>query len=198
MQLDFADVSSLEQNGDLLDVALHEMAHVLGVGTLWGNFETLLINPSLPSSPGADTHFSGSRAVAAFDAAGGTAYTGGAKVPVDNGADVGSSDAHWREAVLLLELMTPELTPGIGNPLSAITTGSLADLGYSVNSSAADPFTGAFPAPARSPDAGKRMTAPGRPRAPGPRVIDMGNDAYRGLIEVVDRSGRVVRTMIRR
>ena len=43
----------------------------------------------------------------------------------------------------------------------------------------------------------ERMTALAPPTAPGPKVIDMGNDAYRGTIEVVDRSGRVVRTMIR-
>ena len=103
MQLDADDVTRLEQNGDLVDVILHEMGHVLGIGTLWGNFDTLLVNPSLPSNPGADTHFAGAAAIAAFDAAGGTAYTGGAKVPVDNQAGVGSSDAHWRETVLRLE-----------------------------------------------------------------------------------------------
>ena len=75
MQLDAADVTRLEQAGDLLDVTLHEMGHVLGIGTLWGNFD-LLVNPSLPSNAGADTHFAGAAAIAAFDAAGGTAYTG--------------------------------------------------------------------------------------------------------------------------
>ena len=185
MQLDAADVTRLEQDDDLVDVILHEMGHVLGIGTLWGNFDTLLVNPSLPSSAGADTHFAGVAAIAAFDAAGGTAYTGGAKVPVDNQAAVGSSDAHWREPVLRLELMTPELTPGVTNPLSAITTESLADLGYSVDSSGADPFTGTFSAPAR-------LTAPGG------RVINLENDMYRGPLQVVDHSGNVIRTVFRR
>lgn len=148
IQLDSDDVAVLEQNGDLMDVALHEMGHVLGIGTLWPNFPLLLVNPSLPSNPGVDTHFAGAAAIAAFDAAGGTTYTGGAKVPVDNQADVGSSDAHWREPVLQFELMTPELQAGVTNPLSAITTESLADLGYDVDSSGADPFTG-ISAPAR-------------------------------------------------
>ena len=182
MQLDSDDVTRLEQDGDLADVTLHEMGHVLGIGTLWGNFDTLLVNPSLPSNSGADTHFAGAAAIAAFDAAGGTAYTGGAKVPVDNQAGVGSSDAHWREPVLRLELMTPKLTPGVTNPLSAITTESLADLGYSVDSSGADPFTGTFSAPAR-------LTAPGG------RVINLENDIYRGPLQVVDRSGNVIRTI---
>ncbi len=185
MQLDAADVTRLEQDGDLVDVILHEMGHVLGIGTLWGNFDTLLVNPSLPSNAGADTHFAGAAAIAAFDAAGGAAYTGGAKVPVDNQAAVGSSDAHWREPVLQLELMTPALTPGVTNPLSAITTESLADLGYSVDSSGADPFTGTFSAPAR-------LTAPGG------RVINLENDTYRGPIEVVDPNGNVIRTIFPR
>ena len=182
MQLDADDVTRLEEDGDLVDVILHEMGHVLGIGTLWENFETLLVNPSLPANPSADTHFAGAAAIAAFDAAGGTAYTGGAKVPVANGAAVGSSDVHWRERVLGLELMTPELTPGVTNPLSAITTESLADLGYSVHSSGADPFTETFSAPAR-------LIAAGR------RVINLEYDTYRGPIQVVDRSGNVIRTI---
>ncbi|MCH7890210.1 MAG: hypothetical protein IH921_01785 [Gemmatimonadetes bacterium] len=185
MQLDAADVTRLEQDGDLVDVTLHEMGHVLGIGTFWAKFGNLLVNPSLPSNPGADTHFAGAAAVAAFDAAGGTAYTGGAKVPVDNEASVGSSDAHWREPVLQLELMTPALTPGVTNPLSAITTESLADLGYSVDSSGADPFTGTFSAPARL-------------AAPRGRVIDLQNDIYRGPVQVVDHSGNVIRTIFAR
>ena len=183
MELDAADVTQLEQDGDLVDVILHEMGHVLGIGTLWGNFDTLLVNPSLPSNPSVDTHFAGAAAIAAFDAAGGTAYTGGAKVPVENQAGVGSSDAHWRESVLRLELMTPELTAGVPNPLSAITTESLADLGYSVDSSGADSFTPTFSIPAR-------LIAAGR------RVINLENDTYRGPLQVVDRSGNVIRTIL--
>jgi hypothetical protein len=183
IQLDSDDVTRLEQDGDLLDVILHEMGHALGIGTLWGNFDTLLVNPSLPSNPGADTHFAGTAAIAAFDAAGGTAYTGGAKVPVDNQASVGSSDTHWRELVLQLELMTPQLTPGVANPMSAITTESLADLGYSVDSSGADSFTPTFSTPAR-------LIAAGR------SVINLENDTYRGPIQVVDRSGNVIRTIL--
>ncbi len=185
LQLDAADVTRLEQDGDLDDVVLHEMGHVLGIGTLWSNFPNLLVNPSVPSNPGADTHFAGAAAIAAFNAAGGSGYTGGAKVPVANEASVGSSDAHWREPVLLLELMTPELSPGVDNPLSAITTESLIDLGYSVDSSGADPFTSTFPTPARAKMVGRR-------------IINLRNDVYRGPIEVVDPNGNVIRTIFPR
>ena len=189
LQLDSDDIVRLEQDGDLKDVILHEMGHALGIGTLWSNFDTLLVNPSIPSNAGADTHFAGEAAIAAFNAAGGTAYTGGASVPVENQAQEGASDAHWRESVLRLELMTPELRPGANNPLSAITVGSLADLGYSVDGSGADQFTGTFSAPAR-------LTAPGG-RVIN-RVINLENDIYRGPLQVVDHSGNVIRTILSR
>ena len=184
MQFDSDDLDRIEQGGDLMPVALHEMGHVLGIGTLWDTFDALLLNPSLPSNTGADTQFSGTAAIAAFNAAGGTAYTG-AKVPVENQLGVGSSDSHWRESVLGLELMTPELFSGVANPLSAITTESLADLGYSVDSSGADSFAGTFSAPAGL-------------KAPGGTVIKLENDTYRGPLQMVDGSGNVIRTILGR
>ncbi len=194
MSFDSEDLGPLEQSGDLAALTLHEMGHVLGVGTLWSDSDTLIVNPSLPSSSGADTHFAGAAAIAAFDAAGGTAYTGGAKVPVENMATVGSSDTHWRESVLGAELMTPALQGGVTNPLSAITTESLADLGYSVDSSGADSFTGAFSAPAQLIATGT-LSTPARPTGSGGRVLNLENDTYRGPVQVVDHSGYVIRTI---
>ena len=105
---------------------LHEMGHVLGIGTLWPSAD-LVRNLSV-GNPGNDTHFVGPLAIAAFDAAGGTGYTGGEKVPVENNGQAGSADAHWRESVLGNELMTSGLNSG-SNPLSAITIQSLAAVG---------------------------------------------------------------------
>jgi len=51
----------------------------------------------------------------------------------------GTADAHWRESIFGPELMTGFVNHG-AMPLSAITVGSLADLGYTVNPLAADPF----------------------------------------------------------
>ncbi len=182
IQIDSDDVARLERDGDLTDVTLHEMGHVLGFGTLWDKFDTLLVNPSLPTNTGADTHFAGNAAIAAFDAAGGTAYTGGGKVPVENELGTGSSDSHWRESILGNELMTPELTAGVINPLSAITTASLADLGYTVDSAGADSFS-------------PTLSAPARLRVHGRRIIDLENDTYRGPLQVVDPSGKVIKTI---
>jgi len=129
--------------GQLPDVMLHEMGHVLGIGTVWSALG-FLQNPSSVSGPIIDTHMNGPQAIAAFDAAGGTAYTTGAKVPVENDNvrfGLGVLNAHWRGSVFGTELMS---TNG-GTALSAISVASLGDLGYVVDASGADPFTLTFP-----------------------------------------------------
>ncbi len=177
MQFDIADLTGLTAS-DLLPLMLHEMGHILGIGTIWSR-EDLLRNPSV-GNPGSDTHFVGPLAIAAFDDAGGTGYTGGAKVPVDNTGQVGSADAHWRESVLGNELMTSALNSG-PNPLSAISIQSLADLGYRVDVGPADPYSRAFTAPAL---------------ARGP-VMDLRGDVRMGPLVEVDGKGRIVRVIRR-
>ena len=101
---------------------LHEIGHVLGIGTIWDSSGML-------RGLNADTHFAGPQAIAAFNQAGGTDYQG-AKVPTEQ------DGAHWRDSVLSGELMSS----GYTEALSAITLQALSDLGYSVNLSAADPY----------------------------------------------------------
>ena len=131
----------LEDTGHLLGTVTHELGHVLGFGTIWEEAE-LLREPSLPdpANRGADTHFSGPLALAAFDRAGGSAYRGN-KVPVENDHEYGSGtqDGHWRESVMDTELMTGLLDLG-REPLSRITIESFADLGYEVDLSQADSY----------------------------------------------------------
>lgn len=136
--LDEADVAQMESAGMLESFATHELAHALGfVPAVWENHGRLR-NPSVPDSPGADTHFDGPRAIAAFDAAGGTAYMR-AKVPVESGGRAGFSDSHWRESVFGDEIMSALLT-GDAQPLSLVTIESLYDIGYEVNVGAAEEF----------------------------------------------------------
>jgi CARDB/Leishmanolysin/Bacterial pre-peptidase C-terminal domain/Bacterial Ig-like domain (group 2) len=179
MEFDTADMSFLETNNQLVTTILHEMGHVLGFG-FWGpDGANLLVNPSLPSSPGVDTHFTGAGAIAAFDAAGGTAYVGGEKVPVENQLGEGSGDSHWRESVLAAELMTPVLDNGVANPMSAISIASMGDVGYTVNTGVADAY--ALNLGAAAAVAGKR----------GP-VINLGDDYLRRPVIVVDKNGRIL------
>ncbi len=176
IRLDEADVGRMEANGTLMPIVMHEIAHVLGFGTRVWERRGLLRSPSLPANLGADTHFAGRLATAAFDAAGGTSYAEGAKVPVENRSEQGSSDVHWRESVFDDEIMTPFV--GGGHALSLITIESLADLGYGVDVTQAEPYN--LPA--------------ARPRGPtidrGP-IIDLGDDVARRPIVFIDRKGRV-------
>ena len=143
MRFDTADLADLVASNTLEAVILHEMGHVLGIGTLWSNFG-FLQNPSLPSSPGVDTHFDGPVAIAAFDILGGTTYTGGEKVPVENTlGGAGTQDGHWRETTFGSELMTGFISTG-ANELSVLTVGSLADLGLAINPDGADAFVQIF------------------------------------------------------
>jgi len=139
IRIDDADLGRMESNGTLEAVVLHEMAHVLGLGTELWPLAGLLQDASLPPGNGLDPHFIGPRAVAAFDVAGGIDYAG-AKVPVADVGGAGSQDSHWRESVMQTELMTPVVIAGV-NPLSAITLASLADMGYTVNLDGVDSYT---------------------------------------------------------
>ena len=138
MRFDAADVDGLESGGRLGSVILHEMGHMLGIGTLWTEL-SLLHDPSSVGPP-LDTWFSGAQAaIAGFNAIGGSTYTGGQKVPVENSGSAGRMNTHWRESVLANELMTGTLNAG-SNPLSQLSVRSLADLGYTVDAAGADPF----------------------------------------------------------
>ena len=176
MVFDAADLESVEREGRLRPLILHEMGHVLGIGTLWG-YHGLLRNPSSETET-LDTHFAGSLAVAAFNEAGGDGYTGGAKVPVENTGGPGTINAHWRVSVFGNELMIGWL--GNSPPLSAITIQSLADLGYTVDPGLDEAY--------RLPDAATAA-------AIRDDAIDLGNDILRDPIVVVDPNGRIVRVI---
>ena len=123
MFFDVEDLDFLESVDLFEDVIVHEMGHVLGIGTLWntapfGFDRTLLEGP--PSSP----YFSGRQANVFWNAEGGTG-----ELPIENMGGPGTAFGHWQEATLDNELMTGFLNLG-ENPLSRITAGSMRDLGY--------------------------------------------------------------------
>ncbi len=132
MEFDAADIERLAANGTLQDVITHEMLHVLGIGTLWSDRRLLQAEGT-----SAVTYLGRGGAGGCFDSGG--ASVCGSGVPVENNGVPGTTDAHWRETTFQSELMTGYVNLG-GMPLSAITVGSLQDMGYAVNMLAADPF----------------------------------------------------------
>ncbi len=141
MEFDTADLASLQASGQLYEVVLHEMGHVLGIGTIWQQLG--LLTGAGTTNP----RFTGAQATAAYNALFGTNAT---SVPVEGlPSEAGSRDSHWRESVFGAELMTPYIS-GAGNPISRVTVASLADLGYTVNLAAADAYTPPSASRARS------------------------------------------------
>jgi hypothetical protein len=187
MRFDTADVATLVAAGQLQQVITHEMGHVLGFGTLWT--QTVFNCLQSPSAEGApvDTYYSCAKGLAMFDSIGGTSYTGGQKVPVENcgpaspaGCGAGTINGHWREPVLVDELMTGYVTIGVANPLSRLSAAAMEDLGYVVNYAGADAYVQTFTLRAFG------AAAP---------LLYLGDDIHRGPLHVVDRSGRVVRVI---
>jgi Leishmanolysin len=127
---DLADVPTLTSKGGFGITILHEMGHVLGIGTLWASSK--IANPS----PSCD--YIGAKANAEYKA-----ISGCNAVPTERGGNPGTTCLHWDEKCLRNELMTGYFTAGGTGPMSRITIGSLEDLGYSVDYSRADPFTAA-------------------------------------------------------
>lgn len=123
MFFDVDDLDFLESLDLFEEVIVHEMGHVLGIGTLWNTvpfgFDRTLLEGSL-SNP----YFSGHKANVFWNAEGGTGL-----LPIEADGGPGTAFGHWDEATLNNELMTGFLNLG-ENPLSRITAGSMRDLGY--------------------------------------------------------------------
>ena len=116
-------------------------------------------------------------------------------VPLETTGSVGTRDVHWREKTsgsgfgFDTELMTGFIeVPGIPMPLSRMTIGSLADLGYVVNQAPYDAYS-----VASALVAGFSAIR----EAQGNGKIEL-NDAVREPIGTVDRAGRVTLIKLRR
>ena len=123
MFFDIADLDFLEEIGLFEEVIVHEMGHVLGVGTLW-NTAPFGFDRTLRAGPDSNPYFTGRKANVFWNAEGGEF-----ELPIENMGGPGTALGHWREATLDNELMTGFLNLG-ENPLSRITAGSMRDLGY--------------------------------------------------------------------
>lgn len=143
MTFDIADVTSLIQNNMFYGVVLHEMAHVLGIGTLWsGNNAVNGVNNNLYTTAG---QYTGANGLAAwrdeFD------QPAAAFVPVELGGGEGTAEGHWNEVdngagdtgyvsnLTNLDLRYELMTGWASNQffVSTLTIGALEDLGYVVD-----------------------------------------------------------------
>ncbi len=129
--IDTADIAQMESEGELLAVLTHEIAHVLGFGTVWTSQG--LLSGTRTSNP----VFTGAHAVAEYNKVFGTNATG---VPVEASGGTGTALGHWRLSVFGNELMVGYIQDG-DMPLSSITVAAMADLGYEVNLAAADAYS---------------------------------------------------------
>jgi hypothetical protein len=135
--LDEADLPAALANGQLEDVVFHEMHHVLGFGTLWTTVSPMLIvNAGTPASG-----FIGADGIRGCFLAGGLAPDCDPAIPLETAGGDATADGHWRQSIFGNELMTGSIgEPGERKPLSSMTIGSLADLGYTTNGNVADRY----------------------------------------------------------
>lgn len=160
MAFDTEDIDVLEADDQLVATVVHEMGHVLGIGTNWEYppfYDLLDYTLSPPDTdvpgcsyvgdiaPGYDySHvtftsgptFTGPAATDVYEEWTGTPEVG---VPVEDGGGPGTQCGHWDESEFGNELMTGYLNQG-HNPLSELTVMSLQDLGLTVDPAAAEAF----------------------------------------------------------
>lgn len=123
MFFDSADIAASTSN--ITATILHEMGHVIGIGTLWS------IKGLAGSSPTC-SYSSSSQATKEYQTLSGCTTA----VPIENDGGSGTACGHWDETCFETELMTG--FSDTTNPLSRLTIGGVQDLGYTVSFSFAD------------------------------------------------------------
>jgi hypothetical protein len=123
MKFDAADLLNMENNHSLFDVIVHEMAHVIGFGTLW-SFNNLTANFN------GFNQYIGENALKAhqFDVDPAALY-----VPVEQDGGSGTAGSHWDEpnGGGYSEIMTGWLD--LPTTINLATIHSFVDLGYVIN-----------------------------------------------------------------
>lgn len=134
---DTDDIDDYSFSG-LVELFLHEMAHVIGFGTLWD----LDVGPNTiydltdADSGGTGTEYTGEAAVAAYNEVMGTSVD---SIALELAGGDGTAGAHWDEYDygvgvgyddMAYELMTGWLNSGSESYISAFTLASFEDLGY--------------------------------------------------------------------
>lgn len=114
MKFDIVDVNAMGLDV-FTDVVLHEMAHSLGLGSIWDRLGLV-----------SNGQFTGASANAEFALMGGT---GG--IPIEQDGGSGTAGSHWDEETFGNELMTGYINAG-ENYFTAMSAASFDDLGYTI------------------------------------------------------------------
>lgn len=155
MNFDIADVDDLIFDGSFESVILHEMGHVLGIGTLWDN-ANLIVNPVFVNNVAVNFNlqpeFRGTAAIDEYRVL--TGDNSETFVPIEDGTNngveffdrsnnqgQGSIDGHWDKNFMEGELMEFQIQSGATPPISRTTIASLQDIGYTVNLALADAYS---------------------------------------------------------
>ncbi|WP_287134026.1 leishmanolysin-related zinc metalloendopeptidase, partial [Alteromonas sp.] len=126
MRFDTADLASLESRGTLFDVIVHEMAHVIGFGTLWTT--DFFIAGSQSNYVSGSGRYTGEYALEIYRR---EFVENATFIPVELGGGAGTANSHWDEPWPggSSDLMTGYLGP-YPISLSDTTVASFADIGY--------------------------------------------------------------------
>jgi hypothetical protein len=138
-EFDSADWEWMVTNNILESVILHEMGHILGIGSLWGWLG--LLNPGNcrdqtvfpltgPVSPA--PFYRGAFGNTSLPLVDPTNFRNLGAVPIEDSGGAGTRCAHWEESIYRQELMSGFVSVN-GNPLSYTTALSLIDLGYTID-----------------------------------------------------------------
>lgn len=144
MTFDTFDTADLANAGALDDVILHEMGHVLGIGTLWsstGAIASATGRQELYVDGSGD--YTGTSGLAAYNH---EFNQTGIAVPVELDGGGGTADSHWNEPLFgssntgITSSVTGQdfrfelMTGWLNSPtfISSLTLGSLQDIGYAM------------------------------------------------------------------
>lgn len=148
MEFDSADVDGLISNNSFYGVVLHEMAHVLGLGTLW-NINNNVNSTSYDLYTNGSGRYTGPNALAQWQSE--SLRPADTFVPVELGGGAGTANGHWNEvdfgagdtgivsSLTGMDFSHELMTGWASNTffVSRTTLGALDDLGYTVDYSKA-------------------------------------------------------------
>lgn len=143
MRFDTSDTDNLELNGTFGSVIEHEMAHVIGLGTLWSSSAVGFAGFQEVYADGSG-QYTGASALAQWQTEFG--QTGATFVPIELGGGPGTANGHWDEvdggagltgitqAGTGNDLRNEIMTGWLNSPafVSDLTIASFEDIGYEV------------------------------------------------------------------